>query len=475
MKTQWAIGWVVMIGCFGCGLEGKQRGAPAPKGGSPREPSPQTGGVDAGFDDAGAEAEDAGVPDEGVADAGLLDAGAVDAGAPDAGALDAGSVDAGTWTPGAWPDSPALNYSTHFGIDPVQSVGVDDASNLWLLAGDRIGVLRPGELHPHWTSGVGQAAQGFGPDALALGSTVICGGAAGQAYVGYAAADLSNTARTSTDDPEYLKGDLDLVAVAPDGAVSLQTHVSQSVVYQGSAQQRLGIRNSNDWHYDEDRTVLTCHRLMRGPNRGDLFIGTNHGVTMIRGAVYNSHRHPVWDVNGSLRIGYSFALGSSFDGAQVLIGNEWKIGILKAPADLALWDRSVENPWVLDTFVAPLNSLELMDYWRGFTQAKEGSYYLASERYGLWKMAFTPGAAPTFTSIAGLPTSALGAVQATDDGSVFIATSGNGLWRLLDSGQLTPVAEVAGSRVKQLVYDPTAAPSMLFVLTEAGLTVLRGH
>lgn len=30
-----------------------------------------------------------------------------------------------------------------------------------------------------------------------------------------------------------------------------------------------------------------------------------------------------------------------------------------------------------------------------------------------------------------------------------------------------------GAKVLQLVYDPTVAPAMLYVLTDAGLTVLR--
>jgi hypothetical protein len=36
------------------------------------------------------------------------------------------------------------------------------------------------------------------------------------------------------------------------------------------------------------------------------------------------------------------------------------------------------------------------------------------------------------------------------------------------------VEAVPGRRVLQLVYDPTVTPSMLYALTDAGLTVLRG-
>jgi hypothetical protein len=41
-------------------------------------------------------------------------------------------------------------------------------------------------------------------------------------------------------------------------------------------------------------------------------------------------------------------------------------------------------------------------------------------------------------------------------------------------GTLARVDSVPGRNVIQLVYDPTVEPSMLLVLTNAGLTVLRG-
>jgi hypothetical protein len=93
---------------------------------------------------------------------------------------------------GPWPDEPMVNYSQRYELGRVRAMAVDDAYNLWLLDGDRIGVLRPGDSSPRWTSGVGQAAPGFGWDKLALGSTVICGGSAGRAYVGYSTYELDN-------------------------------------------------------------------------------------------------------------------------------------------------------------------------------------------------------------------------------------------------------------------------------------------
>ncbi|MFL5320135.1 MAG: hypothetical protein ACJ790_10810 [Myxococcaceae bacterium] len=395
-------------------------------------------------------------------------------GASGTGGSDALTGDSVPKGPGPWPTDSVKDYSASFGLGAPQSVGIDDAHNVWLLDGARIGVLRPGDSAPHWTTGVGQAAGGFGQKQHALGSTVICGGSEGHAYVGYQTYELPNSQLGDVNDPEYQKGDLDLVKVNDDGSIALETHVSESVRYQGAAQNKLGIRNSNDWMFDEDRSVLVCHRLRKGGNRGDLFIGTNHGVTMIRGSVFNSHRHPVWDVNGSLRIGFNFALGSSFDGTQVLIGNEWKLGVLAAPVNLESWDRSDENPWIVDTYNDALNSLSDMDHWRGFTQTKDGSYFLASQNYGLWKMTLGQGQ-PKFSKVTGIGTDSLGQLQATNDGSLFVATSGKGLWRMDASGAFSRVSDVKGSEVKQLVYEPTVDPAMLMVLTDAGVTVLRGY
>ena len=81
-----------------------------------------------------------------------------------------------------------------------------------------------------------------------------------------------------------------------------------------------------------------------------------------------------------------------------------------------------------------------MDFWRGFTQTKDGSYYLASESFGLWKMVLRTNGRPTYSQVPGLPTSSLGWVQGTADGSLFIATHGAGLWRISPEGALARVA-----------------------------------
>lgn len=69
----------------------------------------------------------------------------------------------------------------------------------------------------------------------------------------------------------------------------------------------------------------------------------------------------------------------------------------------------------------------------------------------------------------------INALAATGDGSLYIGTDRTGLWRLTPLKTLEKVADVSGSRVRQLIYDPRVAPAALYVLTDKGLTVLRGN
>ncbi|MBM7116905.1 hypothetical protein I3V78_25490 [Archangium primigenium] len=377
-----------------------------------------------------------------------------------------------------WPQEAVVDYTQRFGVGRPQGVAVDDDFNLWLLQGNRIGVIRSGELQPTWASDIGQAGRGFS-------STVICGGAGGRAYVGYYAKELVNPERASAEDPVYAEGDLDAVRLTAQG-IELEEHLTRSFRRGKSGgltwnpPGNTGLRNSNDWHYDEDRAVLGCAKVMRGRDQGDVYVSTNHGVTRIKGLDYNSHRHPTWfDERGHQHIGYSYAVGIAQDG-DVLIGTDWTFGIVTPNADLGVWDwmdpKELNPMKVESSFLPELNSLEEFDDWRAFQQTRDGRYYLASATYGLWELTLLSPKerAQKGTPVAGLPTPRLTSLAATDDGSLYIGTAGGGLWRLDKDKQLAPVPAVGGRTVLQLLYDPSTTPAMLHVLTDQGLTVLRG-
>ena len=402
---------------------------------------------------------------------------------------------------GPWPNEPLVNYSQRYALGGVRAMSVDDGYNLWLLDGERIGVLRPGDSAPTWTTGVGQAAGGFGEDKLAMGSTVICGGSAGRAYVGYFTYELANAFIFSPEgsefpaynnpdparyDPvrreEYKKGDMDVVKLEGSGTVALEEHLGRNN-RRGSknGDNWMGLRNSNDYHFDEDRSVLSCTKVMRGTHKGELYIGTNHGVTRVQGLTFNSHRHPIWkeklpDGKESQRAGYTYGLGIAQNG-DVLIANDWMLGIVTPSTEVMDWENTSQsaNPEKLSAHLMGLNTLEEKDFWRGFQQTPDGRYYVASKDFGLWRVEAPRRSDALGTKVSGLPTDVLSSLAATDDGSLFIGTQGFGLWRMDASKRLSFVDGVDGANVRQLFYDPTVKPAMLYVLTNSGLTVLRGH
>lgn len=399
---------------------------------------------------------------------------------------------------GPWPNEPTLDYSQRYSLGDVRAMAVDDGYNIWLLNGDRIGVLRPGDSTPTWTSGVGQAAQGFGSDKLALGSSVMCGGSAGRVYVGYTTYELDNSfiydpsgaiyPEYTQHDPslfdparydEYKKGDMDVVKLQADGTIALEEHLGRASRNNGA--NFMGVRNTNDYHFDEDRSILSCTKVMRGTYKGEVYIGTNHGVTRIKGLSFTSHRHPIWyqtnpDGSQTQKAGYTYGLGISQSG-DVLIANDWEIGIVTPSVNLADWDRVDDslNKVKLNSFLPELNSQEEFDYWRGIQQTTDGHYFLASRDYGLWQLSIARVSEAHGTKVPGLPTDKLTALAASDDGSLFVGTQGFGLWRLDGTRQLSHVDGIDGTTVLQLFYDPSVQPAMLYVLTDQGLTVLRGY
>lgn len=488
--TNWAKGWRSALLCLaavavGCGGQSKTGGPTQGKQPPTEAPASSPGDAGVSLPDAGTQA---GTPGP-------------DAGTPtDAGTADGGTAtDAGTAADaGPWPKEAMLDYTQAFGVGTPQSVGVDEGLNLWLLDGDRIGVLRPGDSAPKWVRGIGQASVPFGYDSLATGSTVICGGSAGRAYVGYSAAEMQPEAgieqRTYIPWPgepnytpqrfaEYQKGDLDVVKLDPDGGIALEEHLWRTVGPSNAGRQ-VGIHNTNDFHYEEDRSILNCARVTRGPHRGDVYVTTNHGATMIQGLTYNSHRHPGWyyyapgDVWGSLQCPPMHALGIAPNG-DVLVANEQMAGVLVPDGVLEHWDR--ENtfdgpvPWKFKGYDQALNAQDQDDLWRAFEQTTGGTYYLGSASYGLWSMTIASHTSGNWTRINGLPSNAVLALKSTDDGALYVGTDGAGLWRLEPDGvTLKQVEGIDGKHVRQLVYEPSVTPTMLFVLTDRGLTVLRG-
>src|SRR5690606_18148949 len=89
-----------------------------------------------------------------------------------------------------------------------------------------------------------------------------------------------------------------------------------------------------------------------GPYHGDVYLGSNHGVTVLRGDHWADHRHTIFlDENGSMMIGYVYTVNYDSQ-ANFLFGGYWKIGATPpAPLDdLESWVSYVEVPWLIDTW-----------------------------------------------------------------------------------------------------------------------------
>jgi ligand-binding sensor domain-containing protein len=132
-------------------------------------------------------------------------------------------------------------------------------------------------------------------------------------------------------------------------------------------------------------------------------------------------------------------------------------------------------PWRYKGHNAQLNSLEAFDHWRAIARTRGGAVWVGSRDYGLWRMDVKDRSSAHFTRLDALPSRGVTALAATEGNTVYVGTDGEGLWRLDADGEaLARVDEVKGSKVLQLVYVPTVSPAMLYALTDAGLTVLRG-
>ncbi|AGC48851.1 hypothetical protein MYSTI_07579 [Myxococcus stipitatus DSM 14675] len=491
-----SVGVAVLVAAWACG------GSDKPGPDSTGEPEPPASEEDAGTD---------GGPED--------DGGTQTPEPPDAGPPDAGEPPLPPKPEGPWPTDPLTNYSSKYAIPKVVAMGVDAAHNLWFLNRDRIGVLRAGTDKVLWNSQpIGQASRGFGtsPDNLATNSRVICGGKAGEAYVGYEAVNdipggqrIAGRGEADFSEERYLefqKGDVDAVTVSDDGTdIVLREHLFRSKgTSRPSRNEPIGIRNSNDFHYDEDRSVYSCVRVMQGPYEGEVYVGTNHGVTRIRGYEYSSHRHPAYWVTTptggrSQRAGYTFGLGISKDG-DLLIANDWKIGILPPNAALEWWDSEERKPempagvepalYTLNTFVDPVNpgndetrgETAPFNFWRAFQQTADGSYYVGGLGTGLWQFQANPQrhnpsklSDSDYVRVQGANTDDYTALAATRDGSLFVGTADHGLWRLTPTKQLEKVSGVSGAKVQQLIYDARVTPGALYALVDGKLYVLRGY
>src|ERR1041384_6261970 len=170
---------------------------------------------------------------------------------------------------GPFPQQPLTVY--HLPEAPV-SASVDEGENLWAVSEKALYLLMPGaHAFRRYTAADGlHYGSGYTdpPDI-----TMVEGGGPGECFVGYYAHDTNdgNTPGAHTYiDPIAHMGKMDQVLLQPDGSLKVN---------------RYDLRNSNDGRYYETRTVMSMvYDHFQHP--GNLYVGSNHGITRIIPAKY---------------------------------------------------------------------------------------------------------------------------------------------------------------------------------------------
>ncbi len=379
---------------------------------------------------------------------------------PDAGtpAPDAGTVvDSGTPVPDAGapvPDAgtPPANglrwYGSAEGVPWARSVSADEAGVIWAVHDTGILTLAPGQSRFTSHTGVGQLTLGDWP-------YTVCGGEGNRAYVGYVSPESLPV--TGGTPEQRLRGDLDRLVLNANGTVSVEKH------YQ--------LVNTNDAAFDEVRTVVGCVRqnARSSPYYGELYVGSNHAVTRIRGDDIADHRHVVFaKPNGTLVIGYNWAVALEPGGA-LFFANEYKLGILQPTPALLDWLSFQVNPYSLDTYVDLLGPLEDPDRWHAAAVTPDGKHWLGSWGKGLLWMTPSPRA---YQRVLDAPDSQINALAAEADNSVWVATQTAGLWRY-GNGTWTALP-LPAKKVLGLFLDTRTSPRTLYIATDRGIGVYQG-
>src|SRR5439155_6581375 len=262
----------------------------------------------------------------------------IDAGPPDPTPPDAGPVDAGPDAHrtgglgfGPFPSGPLVIYGSSQGLlEAAISASVDESENLWVVSHSALYLLQPGaKVFRRYTA----------QDGLHFGSgytespdiTLVEGGAKGECFVGYYARDTNASMFKDAhmwSDPWAHKGKMDQVLLQPDGSLKVN---------------RYDLRNSNNGHFYETRTITSMvYDHFQHP--GNLYVGSNHGITRIVPSKYFPPRH--------------------------LQDDPWNV------ADENVWYADHVHPWVCEG--GPCDGFRIPRFgdWFGLALAEDGRLWM---------------------------------------------------------------------------------------------------
>jgi hypothetical protein len=353
--------------------------------------------------------------------------------------------------PGPWPLADVVHYGEEAGLPgAVTGVGVDEAQNVYVIDGTAAYALPAGRSRFVPTDTGGQFDRGWPVSA-------VVGGPPGRVYLGFLASEGSPE---DLSEEEKLDGDVDRLALRPDGSLALEFHHR--------------LQNSNAKWMDHTRTILSLSRVVGGPGHGDVYVGSNHGVTVIRGDDYADHRHALFlDAAGSQAIQYVWATNLDPAG-NLLFGGTWKVAALgPAPEALADWLDYERSPWLVDTWPEHLGPLEEPDDIVSIAgNLAENRLWIGTRERGLSGAQLQPR---RWWSVEATPDPEITGLEVDPDGRLWVGTGSTGLWRYDPAENYWEQSPhvPAGARVFQVYLDATVSPRAVYAATDGGLYVMR--
>lgn len=355
---------------------------------------------------------------------------------------------------GPWPVEDVVHYAGDAGLPgTINRVGVDDAQNVYVIANNSVYAARAGVGEFVRTNSGGQFDTGHVPYS-------ICGGGENRVYVGYLTYEAAPEDLT---EEEKLLGDMDRFVLQEDGTLSLEFHHR--------------MQNSKAKWMDHTRLILDCARVIGGPNHGDLYVASNHGVTLVRGDEYADHRHAIWNNNGSQAIGYNWGINVDIHGNALWAGH-WKlaaVGPAPLDGDLIDWIDHHKQPWLVDTWPehwGPVSEAKDMHAIAGDIQQER--LWVGAWGKGLAEMQFKPR---VWRDVPDTPDTHINSLELDPtDGKLWVGTRSAGLWRWdtnAETWEKHPL--VPADTIHDVYLDLTVAPRAVYVATNRGLYVLRGE
>lgn len=406
---------------------------------------------------------------------------------------------------GPFPKAAQTSYGTAQGLfEAPISASVDEAENLWVVTERALYLLRPGaRTFRRYTA---QDGLHYGPGYTEPPDiTLVEGGTKGECFVGYTARD-TNTSNLGPNahmwnDPWAHMGKMDQVLLQPDGSLKVN---------------RYDLRNSNDGRYYETRTITSMvYDHFQHP--GNLYVGSNHGVTRIVPAKYFPPRNPLdfdtsdekqwyadhvhpWvcmdslcsDPNhGPSTFGDQYGLTLAPDGRLWMAGlttagavhyvdnlvDWWHSWAPFNPFDPAFGDGSGPPVFPTGRYGDPVNL-------RAVTVTPDGVVWFASGGADSWRVPHRGMASWDGRRFLYFDPQALGSIElnilemvALADGRLVLGFPSSGLlvWKPGDSRghRLTVSDGLPGERIGRVKLDQMHDPAILLVPTDGGLLMMR--